>query len=351
MNTTERLENLVKWGKAVEALRSGYREGALQTDHPFGMALARARGINPWFTEEQILYALNGIAHMLDEQALRSWLAAYPELGKLPQKRLDIGLVLAGNIPAVGFHDILCVLVSGHTAQVKRSSDDPILLPFLLDVLAEIAPSMASDIRFVDRISDPGAVIATGSDNSARYFDYYFGKYPHIIRRNRNSVAVLDGRERIEDLQALGSDIFSFYGLGCRNVSKLLVPMGYAMDDFFMAMESYGGVIRHNKYMNNYDYHKALYLLNQEPFLTNNFLIVREHESLATPVSVLHVERYTDSADATSRLNRDRDRIQCVVGVGHLPFGTSQSPGPADYADGVDTLAFLTGLGNPAQKG
>lgn len=351
MNTTERLENLAKWGKAVEALLSEYRAGDLDGDHPFSMALARARSINPWFTEDQVLVSLEGIVHLLDEQALRSWLAAYKGLEERRPIKCDVALVLAGNIPAVGFHDILCVLASGHSAQVKRSSDDPVLLSFLLEVLAVISPEMASHIRFVDRIADPDAVIATGSDNSARYFDYYFGKYPHIIRRNRNSVAVLHGRERAEELRALGSDIFSFYGLGCRNVSKLLVPMGYALDDFFVAMESYGGVMQHNKYMNNYDYHKALYLLNQEPFLTNNFLIVREHDALATPVSVVHVERYTDASDAASKLNRDRDRIQCIIGEGYLPFGTSQTPGPADYADGVDTLAFLSALTPQVKNG
>lgn len=256
----------------------------------------------------------------------------------------SIGLILAGNIPMVGFHDVLSVLLSGHRALIKPASDDRILLPFLLGILAEIEPRFSDAIRLVDKLENPDAVIATGSNNSARYFEYYFGKYPHIIRKNRTSVAILSGNETDEELVRLGSDIFSYFGLGCRNVSKLYVPKGYVFDRFFKGMEQFGYLMQHNKYMNNYDYHRALFLLNQESFLTNDFLLLREHREVSTPVSVLHYESYANGADLNAGLETVQDQIQCTVGIGHLPFGTAQCPGPMDYADGVDTMDFLTGL-------
>ena len=217
-------------------------------------------------------------------------------------------------------------------------------MPFYIEVLQKISPDLAGVISVQERFTDIDAVIATGNNNSSRYFDYYFGKYPHIIRKNRNSVGILKGDETDADFINLGEDIFSYFGLGCRNVSKLYVPMGYNFNSFFNAMEKYSELMNHNKFMNNYDYHRALYLLNSEQFLTNNFLLLREAAPIATPVSVLHFEYYEDEKKLEETLKSDEKNIQCIVGGRYLPFGTSQQPRLDEYADGVDTLEFLMGI-------
>jgi hypothetical protein len=282
---------------------------------------------------------------MLNKILLEVWVNNYhDDLSDNPEVK-KVGIIMAGNIPAVGFHDLLCVLISGHKAVIRNSSDDAVLIPFLVEVLLNIAPDFANQIEFTQRISDIDAVIATGSNNSARYFDYYFAKYPSIIRRNRNSVAVLSGQETADDFRALGNDIFDYFGLGCRNVAKLYVPRGYVFDPFFALIEERASLMEHNKYMNNYDYHRALFLLDGIPFLTNNFLILRENEPLATPVSVVHYEFYDEINTLEEQLKSKSDEIQCRVGLNGLPFGSSQQPGLMDYADGVDVLQWLTGLG------
>jgi len=343
MQLSERIDALVRWGAALEVLvGSGEQEWSTE-NHPLGPEVIRARQENPWFTFGSIEQALFGILPWLDRMALTTWAGNYPGLTQSTSGK-SVGLILAGNIPLVGFHDVLTVLLSGHSALIKLSSDDRVLLPFLLKILFELEPRFSDSVRIVHKLENPDAVIATGSNNSARYFEYYFGKYPHIIRRNRTSVAVLTGEETDEDLRGLCSDIYSYFGLGCRNVSKLYVPVGYDFDRFFKVMENYGFLMQHNKYMNNYDYHRALFLLNKEPFLTNNFLLLREHPELSTPVSVLHFERYSSKTELDSELKRLENGIQCVVGTGFLPFGSAQCPGPMDYSDGVDTMRFLIGL-------
>lgn len=260
-----------------------------------------------------------------------------------------IGLILAGNIPLVGFHDVLCVLASGHHALIKASSNDTRLIKYILNLLVEIAPEFKTRFTFVERLAHFDAVIATGSNNTSRYFEYYFGKVPHIIRKNRNSIALLTGNETKEQLFLLGHDIFDFFGLGCRNVSKLLVPAGYDFVPFFEAVEPHQPIIHHHKYNNNYDYNKSIYLVNSDKHLDNGFLLVKEDERLASPLAVLYFEYYDDMPAATSRLAELSEAIQCIVTHGHIDignqvvdFGQSQQPRLWDYADGVDTMAFLT---------
>ena len=304
---------------------------------------------NAWFTPANIESAITAIAENLNSFDLTKWLQAY----NLPEGRQakNIGLILAGNIPLVGFHDVLCVLISGHRALIKASSQDSRLITCLLNKLIDIEPAFAGRFEFVDKLQNFDAVIATGSDNTSRYFEYYFGKVPHIIRKNRNSLAVLTGTETRQQLFDLGKDIFSYFGLGCRNVSKLLVPAGYNFTPFFEAIEPYNDIINHNKYHNNYDYNKSIYLVNRDTHLDNGFLLLKEDEKTASPLAVLFYGYYDNPADAEEKLNTQTEKIQCVVTALPLQaagqtvaFGQSQQPGLADYADGVDTMKFLAGL-------
>lgn len=346
MHLHERVEGLVKWGHAISAMIEEMESAAgAETGNPLSNTIQQAYRANAWFVPENSLRALKSVTCWLESDALQRWIQAYDGLNQSHNDLKTIGLVMAGNIPMVGFHDLLCVLVSGNKAQVKLSSDDGVLIPFLLNVLFDVSQQFRSLVQIGYKFQQIDAVIATGSNNSARYFDFYFGKYPHIIRKNRNSIAVLTGHEKDAELSALGDDVFSYFGLGCRNVSKMLVPEGYNFDRFFQCIEVYGDrLMQHNKYMNNYDYHRALFLLNNEPFLTNNFLSLRQSAVLSTPVSVLHYDFYHDEEDLLRKIAADENHIQCKVGGKYLPFGTSQQPGLADYADGADTLEFLIRL-------
>jgi len=346
MDLNERMEGLVKWGHAISAMIEEMEsEPGFETGNPLNNTLQQAYRANAWFVADNSMRALKSVAGWLEYDALKTWSNGYPSLLDSHNQLKNIGLIMAGNIPVVGFHDLLAVLITGNKAQVKLSSDDSVLLPFLLNVLFDVSQEFKSLVQIGYKFQEIDAVIATGSNNSARYFDFYFGKYPHIIRKNRNSLAVITGDETDDELTALGDDIFSYFGLGCRNVSKLLVPEGYVFDRFFQCIEVYGErLMQHNKYMNNYDYHRVLYLLNNETFLTNNFLSLRQSPVLSTPVSVLHFDDYSDAEDLAQKIVVDKDHIQCIVGRNYLPFGTSQQPGLADYADGADTLQFLLSL-------
>ncbi len=341
MDIYTRIEAFIKWGHALSAMLEELEMNRGESGNELSRIIRKAYRENGWFTEENSQQALWAIANMLEEGALESWLKQYPKLFEGEKTPKTVGMVMAGNIPAVGFHDVLCVLASGHKVQIRVSSDDKYLIPFLLEVLIKIEPRFESAIAFTSRLENMDAVIATGSNNSARYFDYYFGKYPHIIRKNRNSIAVLNGKETQEELTGLGRDIFSYFGLGCRSISKIYLPAGFPVQTFFEAMEQFSGLMQHNKYMNNFDYHQALFLLNSETFLTNNFLIFRQHEAIATPVAVLHYEYYPDKDWLEEHLAKHAAEIQCRVGVGGIPFGSAQKPGLADYADNIDTMAFL----------
>lgn len=302
---------------------------------------------NSWFTPDNVGHAIKAIGLMLNKADLQTWLNRYPLKDHEPKK---IGLVLAGNIPLVGFHDVLCVLVSGNFALIKASSQDARLITEVLKRLTAIEPAFAQQFSFTDRLKDFDAVIATGSNNTSRYFEYYFGKVPHIIRKNRNSVAVLTGNETTEQLYALGHDIFDYFGLGCRNVSKLFVPQGYDFVPFFEAIEPYNPIINHHKYNNNYDYNKSIYLVNRDKHLDNGFLLLKEDTNMVSPLAVLFFEYYNMMDSLIDTLEREKKNIQCIVstapplGGGALPFGQSQQPALWDYADGVDTMDFLTKL-------
>lgn len=304
---------------------------------------------NGWFTKENVIKAFSEIADMLHKQQIEKWLQHYP-VEKFNKTSKNIGIIMAGNIPMVGFHDLLCVLISGNKAIIRLSSQDKILIPLITDILIYLEPEFKNYIFYTDTpFKSIDAIIATGSNNSARYFEYYFGKYPHIIRKNRNSVAILDGSECENDLHNLGSDIFTYFGLGCRNVSKLYVPENYNFDIFFRAIYEFNPVINNKKYGNNYDYNKTIYLLNNEQLLDNGFIILKHDKAFSSPVGVLFYEYYTDKNLLEDYLIENKEQLQCVVAKqskhpARVNFGATQTPSLWDYADGIDTLNFLLNL-------
>ena len=316
-------------------------------DEQLSALISSAHQDNAWFTPKSAQMALSAIAGMLNKRDLGKWLEN--ETGNTGIRMRSIGLILAGNIPIVGFHDILCVLASGHKALIKLSSQDQKFIPYILNKLVEIEPGFNLQINYIDRLKDFDAVIATGSNNTSRYFDYYFSKVPHIIRKNRNSVAILNGEESKEELKALGHDIFDYFGLGCRNVSKLYVPKSYNFRKFFESIEEFKPLADHHKYNNNYDYNKSIFLVNQDKHLDNGFLLLKEDSRFVSPLAVLYYEEYQNIEQLGSELLKNEDLIQCIVSNSKLPlstvpFGQSQCPSLFDYADGVDTMKFLREL-------
>ncbi|MDF3078558.1 MAG: acyl-CoA reductase [Sphingobacteriaceae bacterium] len=321
----------------------------LHPDQQLSALINSAQYSNAWFTSELTLKAVNAMGIMLNETDLEQWFIQIEDRQSGTPK--SIGLVLAGNIPLVGFHDILCVLATGNKAVIKLSSQDQKLTPFLLKKLSEIEPGFAGMFEFTERLSAFDAVIATGSNNTSRYFEYYFGKVPHIIRKNRNSIAVLSGNETPEQFQALGNDIFDYFGLGCRNVAKIFVPEGYIFNSFFEGIEGFKPVGDHHKYNNNYDYNKSIYLVNGDKHLDNGFLLLKEDARIASPLAVLYYEEYKNIKSLQENLSGIADSIQCAVTniplnipVQQVNFGESQKPKLWDYADGVNTISFLTSL-------
>lgn len=301
---------------------------------------------NNWFTPENVFFAIQSWAEALTDENLSTWLSNYTFENTAPKK---IGLVLAGNIPLVGFHDFLCVLISGNHALIKTSSNDQHLIKFLANYLIALDERLKERITFIEgKLEGFDAVIATGSNNTARYFEYYFGSKPNIIRKNRNSVAVLTGNESQEELEALGEDIFRYFGLGCRNVSKLFVPKNYNFDAFFKGMFVHKDIIEYEKYANNYDYNKAVYLMSLFQILDNGFMTIKEDTNYASPISSVFYEYYESLEDVKKRLEADQELIQCVVSNGVIehsfPFGQAQHPKLWDYADNIDTLHFLNNL-------
>lgn len=298
---------------------------------------------NGWYTPEQVYFSIQSWSQALTENNINTWLSAYDINIKEPK---NIALILAGNIPLVGFHDFLCVLITGHNVLVKTSSNDQHLLPFIAKYLIAINSDFASSITFVEgKLENFDAVIATGSNNTARYFEYYFKDKPSIIRKSRNSVAVLNGKETKEQLIALGEDILRYFGLGCRNVSKLFVPEGYKFDAFFEAIFEYQDIIHYEKYANNYDYNKAVFLMSNFKLLDNGFLTLKEDVSHASPISSVFYEKYENLEDLKQRLQAENEQIQCIVSNNliekSIPFGKTQTPELWDYADNVDTISFL----------
>lgn len=299
---------------------------------------------NGWYTPEQVYFAIKSWADALTEENITKWISKYDFSAN--QKEKTVALILAGNIPLVGFHDFLSVLITGNKALVKTSSNDQHLLPFLAKYLIAVDENLKDKITFVEgKLENFDTVIATGSNNTARYFEYYFKDKPSIIRKNRNSAAVLNGKETKEELEALGEDIFRYFGLGCRNVSKLFVPKDYSFENFFQAVFKYKDVIHYEKYANNYDYNKAVFLMSNFKLTDNGFLTLKEDSSYASPISSVFFEYYENLEDLKSRLKAEEEQIQCIVSnnliENSVSFGQTQNPQLWDYADNVDTITFL----------
>jgi hypothetical protein len=356
MNIDNRIKAFITLGNFLKQFS---QDSEKQADNPlnalfyndFEELIKTVNLYNPWFVEENVRKSLEALSDSLQEEKLLEWVSIYINDLKDKNTAKSVAVIMAGNIPMVGFHDMLCVLISGHKFVGKLSSDDNLLLPFVAKILIAIEPGFNEYIVFTEnQLKGIEAVIATGSNNSARYFDYYFGKYPHIIRKNRNSVAVLTGNETSDELRLLGDDIFQYFGLGCRNVSKLFVPKGYQFDKFYESIFDFQGVVVHNKYANNYEYNKTVYLMGSNPsLLDNNFLLLKEDASLPSPIGVLFYEFYDDLNSLNLRLENDKEHLQCIVSnnaaVKHAtPFGTAQCPQLNDYADGIDTMKFLLAL-------
>ena len=297
--------------------------------------------INPWFIPQFIDLACENIAgHFLNPEKLNAWTSSYSIKPKNPK---TVGIVMAGNIPLVGFHDFLSVFMSGHKAMVKPSSKDETLIRHLVQKLNEWNNDVNEFVVFEDMLKGADAYIATGSNNSARYFEYYFSKYPHIIRRNRTSVAVLDSTETPGELEKLGDDVHLYFGMGCRNVTKLFVPKDYDFIPLLSAFNKYNYFKDHNKYKNNYDYNLTLHILNRKFYMSNESIILFENPSIFSPISQLNYEFYTEKNTVAQNL-KSLDDLQSTIGHGYIPFGQAQLPSLTDYADGVDTLKFLTNL-------
>jgi len=342
--------------------------------HSLIHAVEQSRAHNPWFTTREISRALGALAHMLQKDKLEAWISGYGEQLRALRPSKTVAVIMAGNIPLVGFHDFMCVLMAGHRFLGKLSSQDPVLPATVARMLTRHVPGLEQSIRFTSAQIDPGepdAVIATGSDNTARYFEYRFGNKPRIIRKNRNSTAVLSGQEPDHLLAKLGEDVFSYFGMGCRNVSHLLIPEGFDITRLSAAWVPYRDIITHRKYNHNLRYHRALFTLKDQPFTDVGCCLLTENPNTASPVSVLNYSRYKSLSEAGAFLRERKEHLQCVViadsffqpeskkdsrphdeealpatgnalpGLEAIPPGKSQYPDPADYADGADTMKFL----------
>ncbi|MEZ4797798.1 MAG: acyl-CoA reductase [Flavobacteriaceae bacterium] len=349
MNLAERINAFAELGKFLSQFTHNGSQKDTNVLHNdlffdgFKHQLKLAQEHNGWFTDENIYFALENWSNTLNINNINNWLDKY-SFNTIKQKK--IAIIMAGNIPLVGFHDFLSVLISGHEVLVKQSSNDKHLLPFLAKYLEHVEPRFKKKITFTeDKLDGFDAVIATGSDNTARYFEYYFKDVPSIIRKNRNSVAVLTGNESKEQLEDLSDDIFRYYGLGCRNVSKLFVPKDYDFALFFEAVYKWHPIIHQAKYANNYDYNKAVYLMSEFDMLENGFLMIKEDQSYASPIATVFYEHYDSEDFLKEKLSIDKDKIQCVVSSGfidsEIEFGQTQTPELSDYADNIDTIAFL----------
>lgn len=342
MLNENKILGLEKLGNFINDFLEKTEENYNEKEEKFFAIIRRSEIENPWFTKENQLYNLKQWAGLFTKEKIENWLSKY-ELSKTPKR---VGLILAGNIPIVGFHDIISVVLSNHIPVIKLSSKDKLMLPFLLELWKEFSDNEI-EYEIVERLENFDAVIATGSNNTARYLEYYFKNHLSIIRKNRTSIAVLKGDETAEELQLLADDIFRYFGLGCRNVTKLLIPNDMKVDGLFENFVKYQDVINHNKYANNYDYNRAVYLLNQDLFWDNNFVMLREDEKLFSPLSVVNFSRYETLEDAKQFVEANRDEIQAIVakqelGLDSIGFGETQNPSLDTYADDVDTMAFLS---------
>ncbi len=353
ISVDDRIDSLIRFGEKLKEALESYKSGK---NGELSEILIKAKIENPWFTESNVIIALENWAQALNKEDVMKWISGFVPVLKKSVSTLVVGVVNAGNIPFVGLHDMLSVLLCGHTYKAKNATGDTILLPYLASLLVSINPAFKDKIMFVNRLENMDAVIATGNNNSARYFEYYFEKYPHIIRKNRNGIGVLKGTETKEQLSELGKDIFTFFGLGCRNVSKIFVPRNYDFKELFESVYQFNDVMSHSKYMNNFDYNNSVYLLKRIKFLQNGFLILTEDERFSSPVSVLYFQEYDDVNVLKKDLLEKAEQIQCISSTKDLfkneknlesisvEFGKTQSPSLWDYADGVNTHDFLSTL-------
>jgi len=311
-------------------------------DHFDSIKIATVK--NPWFTVKSITNAVLSISDMVEKDMLNAWLNPYTI--KEPSSPKNVLIIMAGNIPLVGFHDLLSVIIMGHNPVIKLSSNDNVLMPLIINIFLDLFPSNYNQIKFINDVKGRSfdAVITTGTDNSANYFKYYFKDAKKIIRKNRRSIAVLDGSESSQQIKGLANDIFLYYGLGCRNVSKLYLPCGYDLNILFKSFYLHKHVIEHKKYGNNYDYNKAIFLMGNNKLIENGFILLKEDSSLYSPVAMLYYEYYNDINDVDTFISKNSDKIQCIVSKNNIPFGNTQKPKLWDYADGVDTIDFLKQL-------
>ena len=331
MNLQARIQAFTKLGEYLKNDLTSEKEDQIYS----------AKVKNAWFTEKSIKDAINAWVEQLNDEMLTAWMNPYKlKEVEIPKRVL---IIMAGNIPLVGFHDFLAVLISGHKVVIKLSSNDNVLIPLIIEKLIEIAPEFSSRIEFIEDIKDKKfeAVIATGSDSSSKYFEYYFKDAKRIIRKNRRSVAILDGTETKKELEGLANDVFAYFGLGCRNVSKVFLPKGYDLNKLFEAFYPYSNVVDHKKYGNNYDYNKAIFLMGSNKLIENGFLLLKEEKSLLSPVAMLYYEFYSNVDLIEEFIEDNKDLLQCVVSHDKIPFGSTQKPNLWDYADGVDTIEFL----------
>jgi len=327
MNLQKRIELLGFLGEYLKEDSASYQE-----------LRYRAFMENKWFTPEYIFQSGKFIAdHMLNKDQLSSFAAAYGVGEGLKNK--TIGLVMAGNIPYVGFHDLLCIFLSGFRQRIKPSSKDSFMIKNLIQTAVSAFPEFENLVVLDEMLKGCDGYIATGSNNSARYFEHYFSKYPHIIRKNRTSVGVLDGTESAEELEALADDIQLYFGLGCRNVTQVLVPEEYDFVPLLTALRKYDHYRDHEKYRNNFDYQLTIAIMNNRFYMSNDSIVLLKNESPFSPISQLHYQYYTDKSAAVAAL--DNNKIQCLVGKGFIPFGDAQKPGLKDFPDGIDTMEFL----------
>lgn len=354
MNISERIEAFVELGRFLHQFSSvqpKFVSHSLNAEfyEDFKSLLNKVSQENPWFTKENLMFSVKGICCFLTESRLKKWVGAYRI--STTNTSLKVAVVMAGNIPMVGFHDMLCVLMSGHAVLCKLSSKDALLLPFIGRLLVALNSGFSNQMQFqfneINATHGFDAIIATGSNNSARYFEANFSECPNLIRRNRNSVAVLLGNESKEELKALGDDIFLYFGLGCRNVSKLYLPKNYDVRNFAEQWQAYETQRNCNKYFNNYNYQRSLLKMNKVPHIDKGFFIFRESGAIASPISILHYEYYTHLDNVKKQLQLASDYLQCVVGKAFefsIPFGETQKPCLFDYPDNIDIMKFLTNL-------
>ncbi|MDC8100086.1 acyl-CoA reductase [Chryseobacterium rhizosphaerae] len=341
MNTENQVLGLIELSDYIKAFLSKKTEDYNQDDVDIELLLQKTKIENQWFTLGNQKFALQQWADLLTAESINGWLKNY-SISKISKR---VGLILAGNIPLVGFHDVVSVVLSNHIPVIKLSSKDKYMIPFLLKKWKEFSGDQVQ-FEFVERLENFDAVIATGSNNTARYLEYYFKNHLSIIRKNRTSVAVLKGDETEEELQLLANDIFQYFGLGCRNVTRIFIPQDYIIDRLFESFIGFQDIINHHKYANNYDYNRAVYLLNQDKFWDNNFVMLKEDDKLFSPLSVINFSRYTSLDHVKDFIAENEENIQCIVakdelGLDSIHFGDAQNPGLDTYADNVDTMKFL----------